>query len=446
MKYTLDPLVTSDHYESLKASYPGMLKRIGHARMLGHLFITGRLDKATLPDSNDVGIFTPYQIIESCYAEQNWERMNTAELLDRFLSEVYPFPVREFSRGSGRARTIYIPRRDDDVRLSQSGPRDVCLTTGSSVHSSTVRRAILSEKLEAEQALPEQSPLCKAQRMLHTVDIRNFNITEEEFEETLRLVDTNYSGAIRDHWVKAVQRVYINSPHLPVYSQPENSPRIYTKHPLLYLPSDLRRSLTRGCSEMDLQAAHLAISARVLGVHALCSFLEDGGNPWEEFTTWTKLSKESVKGAVNPFLYGAGLATMSSESGLTPEEVKLLFKHPFLRELKKARSETLKAITSDGYVDLPFTGTRVLITPKQSALSAMAQVNQDYEAKIISRVFDYAETVPHLFRIVYFQHDGFTFRIRVTAQRRAVVAGLKAWVDLTCKDLCIPTRLVEVDA
>jgi hypothetical protein len=307
-----------------------------------------------------------------------------------------------------------------------------------------LRIAAREARKEAEATITKTSPLFQAQQMLHDVDPRNFQVRTSDYQATLHHIEHTYPEEEAERWRTAVDRVYDQAPRKPIYFQPDNSPRIYARHQLLYLPGPIRRRLLPGHNEMDLKAAHLAITARVLELDELHRFLVEGGDIWQELQTHSNLARQQVKDVVNPFLNGAGVAAMAEEAEVSVEAVKHLLSHRFLKAVSKARNARAVDIAERGGVELPFSGRWVGVTDKVTPLSLIAQVNQDYEAQIISRVFAYAAKVPDLLRIVYFQHDGFTFHVKTRVAEDVVMRGFRTYVDMECERLGIPTRLVDV--
>lgn len=244
-----------------------------------------------------------------------------------------------------------------------------------------------------------------------------------------------------------------------------------------------RRLLTKGWYEFDLRAAHLAIVAQDWGLGETRSFLGHE-NIWSALMSdigFPLMAKyEEVKGilktATYSLVYGSSLGNISSKLGEDLREigyedskhVDLFGAHPIVREISRGITEQREKARGLGYIE-DFYGTRYGLDGEasdfgkqfRSTLSTRAQSRElqllfpAVELAVESRERAVAEkervkaegrkgSRPEDFRIMCWQHDGFTVAFRDNESSRdlkPLIRKIQGVVDERAKEFDIPTRL-----
>lgn len=273
----------------------------------------------------------------------------------------------------------------------------------------------------------------------------------------------------------------------PLYRTTANTVRLSPEGMgLACLPSAVRRHWTGalGWVELDLRSAQLAIVAALWGVRPLVDRLQDPDySVWDDLLGYLGVSHEVLVGdpdayraskkALKVIVYGIcfGMArsnlarfgrdehaathraVMGRLSGRDPEGVgRELLRHPLLRALLEARSRQLHGLLDTGAASdcfgrvIPIVG-ETQAARKASARSALAQVAQAMEMELLApaveaAVVEAAKPRP-LWRIVLWQHDGFSIWLKEARHKSAVVEKLQGLVSASAMAQGVPTRLEE---
>ena len=247
---------------------------------------------------------------------------------------------------------------------------------------------------------------------------------------------------------------------------------------LLNLPRDLRMIWNEesGWEELDLSAAHLGIAAALWGVERVRAFLEGGGNAWDEIIRCLGLDhlsdhrrddvKAVVKLATYAVVYGGPVASVkgfvSRElRGALGEGAGERFTSTWLiHDLVDARGLAYKRLREYDPTPPP-SGISAALEGNVEPESAMATIAQSYEAAIMMPAIEYAKEHRAArarygqqpdFRIVLWQHDGFSVKWRRSESRpdgsvhypdRAKhLREIQRRVEDRAAHLRVPTRLV----
>jgi len=270
----------------------------------------------------------------------------------------------------------------------------------------------------------------------------------------------------------------INDP-FPLYRPSRKaggSARLTPWHPsLASIPKKMRRALQPDWIELDLAHAHLAIAATEWNVDALTEALtesleEEKASIWKRLHQYTGCSKygidlEEAKGgfkkAVYALLYGAAPKNVykaiieeynkikSPDDPDLPKEVLNRFgDHDFIQELYSAREARIKEMRHSDVVEDVF-GRRLQYDPDEHAeiRSVLAKLAQSIELLLLEPVVQWAvkekrsKKKPR-FKILLWQHDGFSFRPSQSRDEELWIRRLKKCVDEA--NTKYPTHL-EVD-
>ncbi|MEP0548927.1 MAG: hypothetical protein ABJF88_18475 [Rhodothermales bacterium] len=251
------------------------------------------------------------------------------------------------------------------------------------------------------------------------------------------------------------------------------------------LQSEVRKywASLAGWIELDLSNAQLAINAVRWNVQSVIETLRD-----PNYSVWPDLIqhlggdvadikarglyervKDALKAVVYGLSYGMGkrnLGRFGKEFdadadkhrrvieevfGMKPKEAgRLLLQHPLIAALLEARKGVFERVLSDGGLTDCFgrwikVEGRTIDQRKAAARSALAQAAQAEEMAILAPVIyaaiDEAKKARPLWRIVLWQHDGFSLWFKEERHRKTVVANLQQLVAEEAGKRGIPTRL-----
>lgn len=327
-------------------------------------------------------------------------------------------------------------------------------------------------------------------------------VTEERLREVERFIDATFANepASRRYAVDVIQAVRLNPK--PLYRTTLRSVRLspYGLN-LAMLQSEVRKHWTSlaGWIELDLSNAQLAINAVRWGVDSVIDILRD-----PNYSVWPDLIKHlggdvadlkergllrPVKGALKAVVYGLSYGmgkrnlgrfgkefdpdaeshrrVIEEVFGMKPKEAgRLLLQHPLIAALLEARKGVFERVLADGGLTDCFgrwikVEGRTIAARRAAARSALAQAAQAEEMAILAPVIDAAIEEAEkaeklvdskqqtnskvwgrpLWRIVLWQHDGFSLWFKEERHRKTVVAKLQQLVAEEAARRGIPTRL-----
>lgn len=216
------------------------------------------------------------------------------------------------------------------------------------------------------------------------------------------------------------------------------------------LRNEIKASILMGWTTFDLRNAQLAIVAVDWSIPSLKTWLEDPKNQ-----TWNAIAsvlprlsfnqaKPVLKEIVYALVYGATLKRVRSilveHLQLTSQEIQVLLDHWILKELRIARRQQFKSALTRASITDCF-GGKHLCRNKQEARSSLAQCSQARELQLLLPVFSLAAKSKSDFRIVLWEHDGFTVDLRRRSE--ATKDRICKIINSECRRLGYPTWLEE---
>ncbi len=223
------------------------------------------------------------------------------------------------------------------------------------------------------------------------------------------------------------------------YVPAENSVRMFSiKASLSSISKEIRKVLCQGMYEIDLQSSQLAILANELKAPKTLEFIEKSMNSevFEEKSIWNNIEKYLKdnninydktedklrwKRAIYSICFGMSKSNLTTllKTGFVfdsnrkyqkkpdpnARDFSILLNHPIFVELLSLRDNLINKIVEDGFAIDCF-GKKYFISEHKpsSILSCLIQAK---ELDIVSVIFDHAKS-QRKYRVMVFQHDGFT--------------------------------------
>jgi hypothetical protein len=233
------------------------------------------------------------------------------------------------------------------------------------------------------------------------------------------------------------------------------------------LKREARKELTRGWDQLDLQAAQLAIVARLWRIPELVTFLAEGGNIWQRLIADLGLAadaKPALKTAVYKLCFGAceqsgnvqspKAITNGLDLALGPGVGRAFIRHPLMWGVLRARARVKKQVLAEGGARDCFGNWIALETDTRPGYekrkvpfagvtwrSVLAQCAQAVEVALIDEAFKVADTTDHFFIAVYL-YDGIVVAWRKPRDRARWIAAMQAAVQQKADEMGIATRLL----
>ena len=230
----------------------------------------------------------------------------------------------------------------------------------------------------------------------------------------------------------------------PYYGASDHSVRVFNIVPHLpSLSAPVRRTLLADSVEYDLAASQLAIVARDWGLPTLYDFLDAGNSPWALILDtmglpYTPAAKKAVKRGTYGLVYGAGQSRILTDvqaeyakvtgRAMDVRAAERFFENELIREAYAGRERELAVIRERGYAVDVF-GRKITTGANgygpaddlDYSRSILAQLNQARELWLLEPVIGLAEEAQAkarpAFRLVLWQHDGFSVKYRSDAER-----------------------------
>jgi len=275
----------------------------------------------------------------------------------------------------------------------------------------------------------------------------------------------------------------------PVYVRSRRSPRFYaTGQSLLTMPTEVRQALYPNVIECDLASAQAAIYATIIGVPSLTRLLTDhllgGPSLWEYLFSILDVTDTKKKDLLKPILkrfvyslcfgmdgkrllkpkyltrideYGQKLSYSTDNAQVqralaylkSLDGRKKIMSDPLIMEWLDARDAVLTQIETNGsmtdaYVRWINIGMADDPGDPFDAKSVLAYVIQSWEVKLLEPVrqlaIEAAKKTSHTWRILLWQHDGFSITCE-TRDADHIVDSLQHAVHAFASELDIPTKL-----
>lgn len=315
---------------------------------------------------------------------------------------------------------------------------------------------------------------------LHGHHGNSFVIRESNYEKARKIGEAYPEATSQERLTKAqalqnLDRVKLDP--VPLYhlsSDPNGSVRLSPCQPsLASIPKKMRRALKPNWIELDLSHAHLAIAAGEWELDEIRHELESshdasGRSIWWDFYDYTgceahgitqSVAKSGFKDALYALLYGASPNNIyeaikesysKKTSDVTPDlpdnVLEKFGDHWVINRLYGAREKRINELQNreEGIVEDIF-GRELHYRPRQheDIRSVMSKLAQSVELKllepVVTRVVEEAERENPRFKVVLWQHDGFSMW---SNQPKRWTRNLRDYVDQSNSKY--PTRL-EVD-
>lgn len=308
------------------------------------------------------------------------------------------------------------------------------------------------------------------QKYLNELPVHSFNKTireygEEAYAATRRLSDESPEGD-QDLGVRHARATLqaVETCPKPFYEPKLKTPRLFASRSLQLLNREVRAPLVQDWIPLDLKSAQLAICAREWDVGPLLNFLEDGGDIWEELTSWLGLPKAALKKALYAVTFGARARwipgkppstlneAFAQETGLSEKKADRarhkLMSHPLMRTLIEARDRRIEEIKSEGLIEDCFGSVMTLPShesrtgnEKNTVLTLLAAESSAIEMKLLWPAFEEVMGKEGHCKIMLYTFDGFYIKPADPRRRDTWTRKLQAAVDKQADALGIPTHL-----
>lgn len=340
-------------------------------------------------------------------------------------------------------------------------------------------RKELDEWNSERVAVPFQGQLLE---YLHSHHGSSFTIKSKDAYEEARAVGEAYPENTAEQ-KQAKRQILQNLPKViedpfPLYhlaEGPGGSVRLNPRQPsLASIPKRMRRALKPNWIEMDLSQAHLAIAAGEWGLDLVSDVLWEShkqghGSLWKDFYSHTECDRHGIspavakggfKEALYALLYGASPRNIyeaikesysksaGNQGRKLPESVLHKFgDHWVINLLYEARERRIEEMRESDVVRDVF-GRELHYNPREheEIRSVLSKLAQSIELKllkpVVSKVVQEAERKNPRFKVLLWQHDGFSFRPAQKRDEELWIGRLKDCVDEANDKY--PTRL-EVD-
>jgi len=374
------------------------------------------------------------------------------KLLDAFRRDVHDFSYSKWESRKGLARIItkleWSKEISKIIELERNGrwknKKQVYIHNGNNFEKSRQKEYWKMEKKEALQL--SKNVTLKEEKVL--LDYLN-----NHPPNTFYSLDKNIREARKNIKKVGANEVWhtnllndIEDQFQPFYKPTERSTRVFpASGNMLSLKSELRLILTIDWYEFDLKSAQLAICSKLWKINELKAFLKSGESIWTYLMKWlgvrnTKKNKGIVKDALYALIFGAYKKKLNKILfQLDNNAYDIFIKIPIIKLLLKARRRQFREIKKKGGGYNCF--GQWISSIKYGHRSVVAQLAQAYELKILFPAIELAKEKEREFRIVLWQHDGFSVVFFDKRRIDNLIWNLQYVVDSKAKELGIPTRL-----
>ena len=260
--------------------------------------------------------------------------------------------------------------------------------------------------------------------------------------------------ATRDHQLRLLRSIAQDPQPFYKPSKEGKTVRIFGRgQNITNLKSEIRQILTgEQWIEADLVNSQLAICAADWKIKSVQDFLSTGRKVWDYFHDELKIpeseregSKRVFKTTIYSVVFGMSqenaanqLDSLLKNQGILSDRQKL-FELDLMADLFKARDRNKRLIQKTKTAVTCF-GQTLKVSGNSTSLSVMAQVAQSKEFAILLPIFDLAKKTSD-FKIVLWQHDGFSIRIGKKSRTDSVKNRITEAVKKKIDEFGIQTRL-----
>ena len=441
-------------------------------------------------------ILIPHPVIaDVCGVDPHDGGFRSGDFLAAFQRDVLQgFSWREYDHGAGRVREVATdgipPSLLAALALEMAvRPREVegrvHFASGFAYDTKRDPKALRETDLRHVTMLniPETEDQRFIQAYLHGVSVRRFSFLDDTFDDAYETALLIESEPARHQAMRLLHRIYIQP--VPYYSPVGNSLRLFSMvGGLQQVHRGVRKALMRGCWDLDGDAMHLAIMARVWDIPELQAFLEVHGakaiwrsltahvahvvhgrgpvgtgsdpqsdpNPLNEPNPLSEAEhgayKAAIKHGVYALGYGGGPPAIAEQveshddDGLFDDYdavVDALKSHELLGRVFEAKDRMVDRIKGEHGMRGAYGFIRM--KKGRDPLSVLAMVSSSYEMALMRTVFDVAAEHADLCTILLYQFDGVTVRFRGADRAGWVIRKMQAAFDAKARALGIHTAL-----
>jgi len=298
-------------------------------------------------------------------------------------------------------------------------------------------------------------------------------VVKNNFEDAIKVAQTIENEQSRKlHLERLLPAIYQNPK--PLYAPRPNTARLFAEGPAItYLKRDVRKALTKGWIEFDIQNAHLAIIAKDWNIPELTAFLKTGNSIWKYLETYypdVLEIKHHLKDAIYALVYGDSkdqilngtiidqTKKLRKENGLInnigKEKAKIFFTIPLIKVIYEARKIQLDKLNAEVEPNsfepkpqydcfgkqIPFRPTpdRWARTNERSILSQKAQA---VELKLLEPIIDYSKTSKYVCLIALYQFDGFSICVKQASRKKIHINSITKLLNNHIRDLGYETKV-----
>jgi len=230
------------------------------------------------------------------------------------------------------------------------------------------------------------------------------------------------------------------------YTTRKDCPRLYpNKNNPFYFSREVRKMALKGCYDMDLKSAQLAIFAKVTKAKLLTNLLKSNKSIWQYISLiinkseqYLQIQKDQWKELIYAITFGAGNKKLEEISC----DFKILRKDPLFKEIFKNKNKLKRQIVKDGYMTDAYDSIHYLIVEngKSNIRTLMSYLMKTYELQLIVELFK-NKKYSDKYKIVLYQFDGVTVKIHQKDKEEMILNNFKSIIDKKAKELGILTKL-----
>lgn len=455
-----DLLVSTTFYCIVHKHYPHLAQCLPCARYFQHLAFGTWLDEET----GELLIPQEYlATIEGKTEQLKTKNYRGVDFLMHFSKYVQYHKWSDWRWTMHKCRRVVEITFPDEIQETLQAERDNMWGHEEQLHFVTGKKPTrLSRKLQKREEIAYSLTVLKDNgsiegkavlNYLHNLPIQPFNDLLKNLDEAKALVKTlpldeqslNYQKNLLVRFANQTQTIYGNS---------DVTTRIFPLNASIGLMQrKVRRTLTKDWTELDLKSAELAIVAKVWNIPELEAFLQTSAiSTWQYFADrmalpYSEATKGILKDATYALCFGGGekkAITKALEPLGIDNAAKQFLEISLVTQIRKARNKEIERIRINLGATNAFGHFYSMATLHCSPLSILAGVVQSYELKLLFPCFQLAMQQlrsRHGFKIVLFQHDGFSIVCHDKSETQNRIVRLQKVVSDKAQEMGITTKL-----
>ena len=431
-------------------------------------------------------LLLPCHLIANFFGYQDSSNINTGRLLQGFRDDVLAniadavLDIGAHDWVEHKCRVINkvhlgVLQADFDAIGRENGPlkRAKDTPSGSMVYlqdGRTVSERKVQQGRRNSRVIREKAALCAhpvSRKLIETMDRVPDTLFGKRVNVRFDLAAIEISKIKDSHQRRSQEAILrrIDLDPKPLYfpSEHARTVRVFANGHIPNLKRNIRRILTDGWLEADLRCAQLAIASTLFDMGKTRSFLEKGGNIWNELLTpgheLSRAQRQEVKGVIKTAMYSMLYLRKEKKVAKTLQEelrgmgckipASEFLAHWIFRELEEtSQIQATRLRKGQGLTDA-FGQVHYAVNGRKPS-SVMAQVNQSYELHLLEPVLDYVNAKnadgnflvdPSEMKIVVWSHDGFNIAVRSRSRIPEYQQKLSEMVRARAIRLGIPVKL-----